>query len=214
MSVQLYAMSADIVSNAFSSFMAQPCNDSPQKYCNSIKTKILTSASLSFYNRIGLKGKRFFPFSRKAKMSKFSRNFVSRKFSFPRKFSRKWVRFCDKHFQNDKFKRKFYHFSACPLLLSDLVWSTIRIWQLWSAWWTVLLSDIFAKIRKRKFSFQPYNRDEILRPPGGRVSQTIAFRCKEIGGIMRTNHRRNGIVSIYRIFRQEHNCFSEVSYTI
>jgi L-rhamnose mutarotase len=42
------------------------------------------------------------------------------KFSCPRKFSRKWVRFCDKHLQNDKFKRKFDHFTACPLLLSDL----------------------------------------------------------------------------------------------
>jgi hypothetical protein len=73
-----------------------------------------------------------------AKMSKFLRNFVSRKFSFPRKFSRKWVRFCDKHLQNDKFKRKFDLFSACPLLLTDLFWSNIRIWKLRSAWWTVL----------------------------------------------------------------------------
>jgi hypothetical protein len=32
-----------------------------------------------------------------AKMSKFSWNFVSRKFSFSRKFSRKWARFCDEH---------------------------------------------------------------------------------------------------------------------
>jgi hypothetical protein len=39
---------------------------------------------------------------------------MMRKFSFPRKFSRKWERFCVKHLQNDKFKRKFDHFSACP----------------------------------------------------------------------------------------------------
>jgi hypothetical protein len=52
-------------------------------------------------------------------MSKFSRNFVSRKFSFLRKFSRKWVCFCDKHFQNDKFRRKLtilvhVHY-CCPI---------------------------------------------------------------------------------------------------
>jgi hypothetical protein len=99
---------------------------------------------------VGLKRKRFFPFSQKAKMMQkwanfreISRNFVSPKFLFPRKFSRKWERFCDKHLQNDKFKRKFDDFSACPLLLSDLLWSTLRIWQFWSAWWTVLLSDFF-----------------------------------------------------------------------
>jgi hypothetical protein len=85
-------------------------------------------------------------------MSKFSRNFVSRKFSR---------------------KRKFDHFSACPLLLPDLFWSTIRIWQLWSACghyccpicfespsgfnnfevhaWTVQLSDLFwSTIRSRQ----------------------------------------------------------------
>jgi hypothetical protein len=48
-------------------------------------------------------------------------------------------------------------------------------------------------------------RGEILRPRGGSVSQKIVFRFKEIGGIMRTNHGRNGkgIVSFYRIFRLE-----------
>jgi hypothetical protein len=75
-------------------------------------------------SQLGLKQKRFFPFLRKAKMMRKLANFCeisfSRKFSFPRKFLQKWVRFCDKHLQNDTFKRKFDHFIACPLLLYDL----------------------------------------------------------------------------------------------
>jgi hypothetical protein len=42
------------------------------------------------------------------------------------------------------------------------------------------------------------------------VSQTIVIRHKEIGGRLSTKHRKNNIVSIKRIFRQEHNCFPRV----
>jgi hypothetical protein len=48
-------------------------------------------------------------------------------------------------------------------------------------------------------------RGEILRPRRGSVLQTTVFRYKEIGGILCTKHLRNGIVSFWRIFRQEHN---------
>jgi hypothetical protein len=46
-------------------------------------------------------------------------------------------------------------------------------------------------------------RGEILRPQESSDSQTIVFRYKEIGGILCAKHRRNGIVSIYRILGQE-----------
>jgi hypothetical protein len=42
------------------------------------------------------------------------------------------------------------------------------------------------------------HRDEILRPPAGGVLQTIVFRYKEIGYILRTKHRKN--VTLSQIF--------------
>jgi hypothetical protein len=92
---------------------------------------------------LGLKRKRFFFLLAKAKMNKFSRNFVSRKFWLSRKFSRKvfvfatvFVKsfrlrvkgkfFCDttSYYENFISQRQF---SACLWLLSHLFWNTIWI---------------------------------------------------------------------------------------
>jgi hypothetical protein len=50
----------------------------------------------------------------------FSNFAKSENFRFPGSFRENGYISEIKHLQNGKFKRKFDHFSACPLLLSDL----------------------------------------------------------------------------------------------
>jgi hypothetical protein len=145
--------------------------------CNNKKFKLVAGAayfsSFGFFHRtiphgplihglnlfefcLGLKRKRFFPFSRKSKMSKFSRNFakfVSRKFSFSQK-NFVIAKFCCENenflksfrlrvkgkFCCDKLPRKFYILTSilvhvygyCLLCFESLSGFDHPVWYLYN----------------------------------------------------------------------------------
>jgi hypothetical protein len=55
---------------------------------------------------------------------------------------------------------------------------------------------------------------EILSPPENSFPQTIVLRYQEISGILCTKQRRNGTVSILRIFRHKLNFIFDALHTI